>query len=60
MMRLKGCPRCHGDMVLEEDIWGQHWSCFACGCSVEIVNGKPQVGTLPWVRSNRGRRPKTG
>jgi hypothetical protein len=28
MLRLKGCPRCHGDLCLDED---DDWSCLQCG-----------------------------
>ena len=31
MMYLKGCPRCHGDLYLGEDIHGQYLSCIQCG-----------------------------
>ena len=31
MMYLKQCPKCHGDLVLGEDIHGQYISCIQCG-----------------------------
>ncbi len=27
---LKGCPRCHGDLVLEQDRWSQYHVCIQC------------------------------
>ena len=31
MMRLKGCPRCKGDIVVERDHWGWYEECIQCG-----------------------------
>ena len=31
MMYLKECPKCHGDLLLSEDIHGQYVSCIQCG-----------------------------
>ena len=31
MMYLKGCPKCHGDLIAGEDIHGRYVSCFQCG-----------------------------
>ena len=28
---LKSCPRCHGDLVLEQDRWGRYRVCIQCG-----------------------------
>ncbi len=32
---LRACPRCGGDMFLEEDMFGPYRSCLQCGCTVE-------------------------
>ncbi len=29
--RLKSCPRCTGDLVLELDHWGLYEQCIQCG-----------------------------
>lgn len=31
MMYLMGCPKCHGDLYLGEDIHGQYVSWIQCG-----------------------------
>lgn len=31
MLWLKACPRCEGDLVLEEDMFGSFVSCLQCG-----------------------------
>ena len=35
MMRLKGCPRCRGDMYFEPSLEGVFWVCLQCGNAVE-------------------------
>ena len=31
MLRLKSCPRCRGDLLLEQDLWGRYEQCLQCG-----------------------------
>ena len=31
MFKLRGCPKCHGDLYLGEDIYGPYLSCVQCG-----------------------------
>ena len=31
MFKLRGCPKCHGDLYLGEDIYGIYLSCVQCG-----------------------------
>ena len=31
MMLLRACPRCHGDLSLDSDIYGKYLSCLQCG-----------------------------
>ena len=31
MIKFKGCPRCGGDLLLAEDIFGKYLSCLQCG-----------------------------
>lgn len=31
MFQLRGCPKCHGDLYLGEDIYGAYLSCVQCG-----------------------------
>ena len=30
-LRLKGCPRCKGDLIFELDQWGLYEQCLQCG-----------------------------
>ncbi len=31
MLRLKSCPRCHGDVVRDKDQYGGFEQCLQCG-----------------------------
>ncbi len=31
MYFLKGCPRCHGDLCQDSDIYGEYVVCLQCG-----------------------------
>ena len=31
MIKLKGCPKCHGDIRLDNDMHGEYLSCLQCG-----------------------------
>ncbi len=31
MFKLRGCPKCHGDLYLGEDIYGAYLNCVQCG-----------------------------
>jgi len=37
-LKLKGCPRCKGDMVLERDHWGWYEQCIQCGYLRDLEN----------------------
>ncbi len=55
MIKLKACPKCHGDLYLEKDQYGRFLSCLQCGYLTELLGellselpGK-QPGELPAV-----------
>lgn len=31
MFILKGCPRCHGDLCQDSDVYGDYMVCLQCG-----------------------------
>lgn len=31
MLYLKACPRCHGDIKFERDMYGHYLECLQCG-----------------------------
>jgi len=36
MWRLKGCPKCKGDMFLDKDIDGWYERCLQCGYNQDL------------------------
>jgi len=43
MWKLKGCPRCKGDLELDRDEWGWYEQCIQCG----YMDDKATVTQLP-------------
>lgn len=37
-LKLKGCPRCKGDVVVELDQWGWYEECIQCGYLHDLPN----------------------
>ena len=37
MIHFKGCPKCHGDLYLNEDSFGQFLNCLQCGYMWDLV-----------------------
>ena len=37
MFWLKACPRCHGDLYREEDIFGIYLACLQCGHELGMI-----------------------
>ena len=42
MMYLKECPKCHGDLYLGGDMYGQFVSCIQCGYLHDMPVAKTQ------------------
>ncbi|MBN1191379.1 MAG: hypothetical protein JXA46_16605 [Dehalococcoidales bacterium] len=44
MWRYKGCPRCHGDIFIEEDVDASYLKCLQCGyekaLNTEVIHGR--------------------
>ena len=36
-MLFKACPRCHGDMQVNGDFYGDYKQCLQCGHIVELL-----------------------
>ncbi len=50
MLRIKCCPKCVGDLFLENGLDGQEWLCVQCGYRTEVV-------VTSWVRPVHRREP---
>jgi len=35
MIWMKSCPRCHGDLFLDTDYYGQYVCCIQCGNTLD-------------------------
>jgi hypothetical protein len=40
MIQLKGCPRCRGDLYLNQDMYGKYLNCLQCGYTRDLT-GQP-------------------
>ena len=38
MLYLKSCPRCHGDVQSNRDLYGTYKGCLQCGHIVDVEN----------------------
>ena len=36
MLLLKGCPKCRGDLHINEDMYGEYKKCVQCGYMEDI------------------------
>ena len=36
MLKLKGCPRCQGDLYLAADTYGKYVNCLQCGFTRDL------------------------
>ena len=43
MFYFKACPKCHGDVHLEDDVYGKYLKCFQCSRIVDLVPPQPNV-----------------
>ena len=41
MIYFKGCAKCQGDMVLDEDLYGSYFKCLQCGRQVDMEVQEP-------------------
>ncbi len=51
MWNSKSCPRCRGDIFLDEDVGGRFEKCLQCGYEREIPKSSP-------VRKDLSEKPK--
>ena len=58
MYRLKSCPRCQGDLCLEQDHYGEFQSCLQCGYlrGLNDRSGNPLPPRQPLRRKKSRRR----
>ncbi len=43
---FKACPRCRGDMYLDQDMYGAYGKCLQCGRIYELPADMAKVGPM--------------
>ena len=46
MLRLTGCPRCRGFMLLGQDVYGRYRQCLQCGHLEDLDVTGPAASNL--------------
>ncbi len=41
MFKLRGCPKCQGDLYLGQDIYGRYLNCVQCGRYYAVAEAAP-------------------
>ena len=48
MLYLKACPKCHGDVKYESDVYGRYLECLQCGLlissKIDVMRSRTRVG----------------
>lgn len=55
MIRFKACPKCGGDLSLNQDIYGRFWNCLQCGLVRDIAE-QAQPQRLPFAAAPQERK----
>ena len=63
MLRLKGCPKCHGDVRVDRDQYGWYEQCIQCGFVRDLepmkLDGNEALTDSPWQRGKKQLKPIT-
>ena len=54
MIIFKGCPRCRGDVFLDEDSYGPYLPCLQCGNLIDRDSNRLEVRIVSPVRRAAG------
>ena len=46
MLKLKGCPRCGGDLRADRDLYGSYEQCIQCGYMKDLSNAERLLARL--------------
>ncbi len=61
MLRLKSCPKCHGDVRVDRDQYGWYEQCIQCGFVRDLepvaLGGPPPVTDSPWQQGEQRLKP---
>lgn len=57
MLVLKGCPRCHGDLLVTTYLDGRSSDCLQCGFNRALPSPAPKTAQRPIAFDDEPRRP---
>ena len=47
MTFFKGCPKCHGDIVERDDVFGKYLICLQCGFLTDLADLSDETQDTP-------------
>ena len=53
MLKIKGCPRCQGDVYQNRDIYGDYVECLQCGYMANLVKKPERARGISVPRSRK-------
>ena len=53
MLKLKGCPRCGGDLRADRDLYGSYEQCIQCGYMKDLSNADQVLAALKIADAGR-------
>ena len=51
-MKVRNCPRCTGNMLIEDSVLDRDWVCLQCGNRMEVI-GQTVFGNMVHGRGQR-------
>lgn len=43
MLYFRACPKCHGDVVFQRDLYGNYLECLQCGLTIDSRTPRDQM-----------------
>lgn len=53
MIWFKACPKCHGDLCLDSDHFGNYQTCMQCGYMKDLAEPNRRAATATPVRRSK-------
>ena len=55
---FRACPRCHGDVHIKEDMYGQYKECLQCGYMLDTLKTSKNHDIWQLAKEKPGRKRK--
>ena len=56
MIKFKGCPKCQGDLYLNQDMYGNYFNCLQCGYTKDVTGDSELEVREPATAGNIGQK----